>query len=200
MSRVVYALVGLLAMGSVLLWGSSSASATTVSIDAGNLFFCDAAHQGAICETTLTAGDTVTWNVIAGAHTVTQCDDSFSTCPPSGGFDSGAVATGSSFSHVFDTAGVFAYHCSFHPSAMRGRITVQAAATATPTAAPTTASTGTATPSPSTTAAPAAIPRTGGGPGGGSSTALWAGLILLAGAVLLTSAGVMWRATKKEAP
>ena len=200
MSRVIYTLVGLLAMGPVLLWGSSRAAAAPVPIEAGNLYFCNASHQGAVCETTVTAGDTVTWNVIAAVHTVTQCDDSFSTCPPAGGFNSGPVGSGSSFSHTFDTPGVYAYHCSFHPADMKGRITVQAAATATPTAAPTAAPTGTGTPSPTATAAPAAVPRTGGDAGSNSSTAPWASLIILAGAVLLAGAGTMWLAAKKETP
>jgi len=39
------------------------------------------------------------------------------------GFDAGSIAAGSSASQRFDTAGTFAYHCSFHPF-MTGTITV----------------------------------------------------------------------------
>ena len=189
----------------VMLAVSSPTHADTVSIEAGNLYFCDVSHSQVVCETTVTAGDTVTWNNVAGFHTVTECDDSFSTCPPAGGFDSGNLLTGNSFSHTFPSPGVFAYHCTFHPTDMRGRITVEAAPTATPTptAAPTAAPTGTgATPTaaPAGSATPAAVPRTGAYPGdavGGDSSAL---AFLILGGALVAGAGLTaLRAARRKA-
>jgi plastocyanin len=54
------------------------------------------------------AGTTVTWtNEDTAAHTATADD---------GSFDSSSIAPGATFSHAFDTAGTFAYHCSIHPN------------------------------------------------------------------------------------
>ena len=43
---------------------------------------------------------------------------------------SSALSTGQTYSHTFNTAGVFHYHCSIH-STMKGTITVNAGGTAT---------------------------------------------------------------------
>jgi len=62
------------------------------------------------------AGSTVTWtNDDSAAHTATADD---------GSFDSASIAPGSTFSQTFDTAGMFAYHCSIHPN-MKATIEVQ---------------------------------------------------------------------------
>jgi plastocyanin len=62
-------------------------------------------------------GGTVTWtNQDAVPHTATS--------DQRGVLQSGAIAPGSSFSQVFDTAGEFAYHCEFHPN-MTGTIIVK---------------------------------------------------------------------------
>ena len=100
-----------------VLGGTSRAE--TVNVEVGNLYFCNSSFQEGICQTTVTAGDTVTWQNVAGFHTVTECDDAFSDCPPSGGFDSGPLTSGNSFSHAFTSPGVFEYFCSFHPPDMR---------------------------------------------------------------------------------
>lgn len=63
---------------------------------------------------TVKAGDTVTWtNNDSTTHTVTGS-----------GFDSGPLASGATFSHKFDTAGSFDYHCSIHKT-MTGTVVVQ---------------------------------------------------------------------------
>jgi plastocyanin len=60
-------------------------------------------------------GTTVTWeNYDTATHTVTADD---------GSFDSGDLAQGDTFSHTFDKAGTFTYHCNFHPN-MIATITV----------------------------------------------------------------------------
>src|SRR3990172_3145559 len=179
---IAFASVGMLVSG-----GRLPARAATVSIEVGNLYFCDVSQQG-VCETTVTAGDTVTWNNVAGFHTVTECDDTFSTCPPAGGFDSGNLLTGNSFSHTFNSQGAFEYICRFHPTDMRGRITVQAAPTPTPTPVPTAAPSGSTAASPTATSAPAAVPKTGGHPANGGGMNADALVLVVFGGVLLAAA------------
>jgi len=61
------------------------------------------------------AGTTVTWtNDDPTQHTVTAGD---------GSFDSGALASGATFSHTFDASGTFAYACAIHPT-MTGTVVV----------------------------------------------------------------------------
>ena len=61
-------------------------------------------------------GTTVTWtNNDSVPHTVTQ---------DGGGFASPVINSGESFSHTFDKAGTFAYHCEYHAN-MLGTITVK---------------------------------------------------------------------------
>lgn len=160
------------------------AAAAEHNIDAANLYFCDQSFQNGVCETTVNVGDTVVWQVKGGTHTVTECDDSFTTCPPAGGFNSGTLSTGATFSHTFANAGVFEYRCNIHPNAMRGRITV--VAQSTPTPGTTVAPSPSASATPSGSATPAAVPASGGPPAprggleGGAAVALAAGLLLLA--------------------
>jgi plastocyanin len=60
-------------------------------------------------------GDTVTWrNNDLVPHTVTAA----------GKFDSGAIATGKTFSRKMDAPGAYDYICTYHPG-MKGRIEVQ---------------------------------------------------------------------------
>jgi len=64
---------------------------------------------------TIAVGGTVTWtNNGSSAHTVTADD---------GSFDSGDLSQGKTYSHTFDTAGTFAYHCSIHPN-MKAEVVV----------------------------------------------------------------------------
>jgi YVTN family beta-propeller protein len=60
-------------------------------------------------------GQAVTWtNLDSVPHSVTSDD---------GGWDSGPIAMGQSFTKVFDRAGSYAYHCAIHPS-MTGSVLV----------------------------------------------------------------------------
>ncbi|HVX27862.1 MAG TPA: cupredoxin family copper-binding protein [Parafilimonas sp.] len=64
---------------------------------------------------TVTSGTKVTWtNNDATTHTVTADD---------GSFDSGNIAPGGTFSHTFNSAGTYAYHCNIHTT-MKGKIVV----------------------------------------------------------------------------
>ncbi|MBI1781846.1 MAG: cupredoxin domain-containing protein [Sphingobacteriales bacterium] len=64
----------------------------------------------------VTVGTTVTWtNNDAMSHTVTSNDGT--------SFNSGTIASGSTFSFKFMTAGTYAYHCTFH-AGMTGTVVV----------------------------------------------------------------------------
>jgi plastocyanin len=68
---------------------------------------------------TVHVGDNVTWVNNAGTdHTVVSDN---ATDP----FSSGVLMNGQSYTHQFNQAGVFDYHCSIHPD-MKGTITVTA--------------------------------------------------------------------------
>ncbi|MHB8603612.1 MAG: cupredoxin domain-containing protein [Thermoplasmatota archaeon] len=63
----------------------------------------------------VSVGTTLTWtNLDPVTHTVTS---------NTGDFDSGFLASGSSFTHTFAAQGAFSYHCNVHPG-MQGTIVV----------------------------------------------------------------------------
>jgi plastocyanin len=65
---------------------------------------------------TIRAGDTIVWNQAGDVnHTVTS---------RSGGFDSGTMSTGDTYSRTFTSAGTINYVCVFHGQ-MQGRIVVE---------------------------------------------------------------------------
>jgi plastocyanin len=79
---------------------------------------------------TIAPGTTVVWiNRGHVAHTVTSDDPTVET------FDSNTLAPGKSFSHTFNTVGVFTYHCALHDN-MLGTIIVEASSGGVPTGAP----------------------------------------------------------------
>jgi plastocyanin len=79
---------------------------------------------------TITAGSTVTWHQMdPGVHTVTSGsvsqDGGSVSIHPDGAFDSGELATGTTFSHTFAAPGTYRYFCRIHPATMHGEITVK---------------------------------------------------------------------------
>src|SRR5438094_2160159 len=100
--------------------GSGEVSAATTTVNVGDFWFCNSSFSGTVCPTRIAAGDTVTWNWVGGAsHTTTACSDgTFTTCGAAQGWDSGSMSTGT-FSHTFNSAGTFFYHCHTHPAPMR---------------------------------------------------------------------------------
>ena len=80
----------------------------------------DAATIGAFNppSVTVSVGQTVAWAFQdANPHTVTADDDSFTS--PKGG-----LANGKTYSHSFDKAGTYTYHCFIHPQ-MLGTVVVR---------------------------------------------------------------------------
>ena len=69
------------------------------------------------------AGDSVTWtNDDNDIHTVTSGSSEGPTIGQE--FDSGAIASGDSFTHKFEKTGTYEYFCSFHES-MIGKVVVK---------------------------------------------------------------------------
>jgi plastocyanin len=64
---------------------------------------------------TISKGTKVRWVNREGTHSSTS---------NTGLWDSGVLSQGEAFGRVFRRAGTFKYHCSVHPSIMRGVITV----------------------------------------------------------------------------
>jgi amicyanin len=118
---VVLLAIMLVASISILGCGSSSTSsgetATTTQPSGNTVILKSSSFQPS--SITVSAGDTVTWiNEDAVDHTVTgdktgSGDD----------FDSGTMKQGQQFTHVFDQAGTYPYHCSIHPN-MKGTVVV----------------------------------------------------------------------------
>jgi plastocyanin len=76
---------------------------------------------------TITADTTVTWkNDQDVTHTVTSDQGSMES------FNSGDLAPGATYSHTFNTAGTYDYHCSIHTS-MHGQVIVMTSGTSNPT-------------------------------------------------------------------
>jgi plastocyanin len=69
----------------------------------------------------ISVGDTVTWNFTVGGHTTASLGgqpDSWKSA------ETGTNATGSSFTHQFDTPGKFQYVCLQHRDFMKGSVEV----------------------------------------------------------------------------
>lgn len=114
-------------------------------------------------------GDTVTWtNQDSAPHTV--------SATAGGGFDSGNMATGATFSHTFSSAGTFAYRCNIHPE-MTGSVVVAAASGSSGGGAGG-GSTGGGTTTPAAPATGTGIIADGGGGGGITAAGMAAGLAL----------------------
>lgn len=98
------------------LTSPKSTPSTTPSISGAKVSIIDFSFNPSTL--TVAPGTTVTWtNNGSTAHTITGPD-----------WDSGQVQPGSTFTHTFNTAGTFAYHCTIHPT-MTGQIIVTASGT-----------------------------------------------------------------------
>jgi plastocyanin len=187
---VVLLAVGALAVAASVAW--RPASAATFAVEGGNNYFCSGSFEGTVCETDVTAGDTVTWTMVAGTHTVTECNEGFSQCPPAGGWDSGILAVAAPYSQTFASTGTYFYRCELHPGEMLGKILV-AAATASPAPVVTTGPTN--VPGGSATETPVALPQTGGAPAGGFGVTVYVSV----GFALLAVAGLAFTFARRSA-
>ena len=114
------------------LW--PAAAQETVVVDVGDIWFCDQSQSGEECETTISAGDTVSWDFTPSTvfpHTVTECGESCKSPVPKeeAVWDSGLIPAGSTgedakFTYLFDTPGTYLYYCQVHGTGQVGRIVV----------------------------------------------------------------------------
>ena len=180
--------VALIVGAAVLAILPTPARAATATVPMGGsiygpFWFCDSAHSGVVCTTTVSLGDTVTWqNTTLVYHTVTECDGNCGVPNPPGPlWDSGLIAPSASFSRQFNSLGTFNYQCNVHPTEMKGQIVVVAAG---PTATFTLSPTPTPTPTPPPAVGGVSLDPSGGAPSGGS----WPVIGFVAGALGLLSA------------
>ena len=141
------------------LW--PAAAQETVVVDVGDIWFCDQSQSGEECETTISAGDTVSWDFTPSTvfpHTVTECGESCSSpvSKEEALWDSGLIPAGSTgedakFTYLFDTPGTYLYYCQVHGTGQVGRIVVLGDAEITITATAPPPPTQTPTPSPTPT-------------------------------------------------
>jgi len=112
-----------------LLWPLSGLAATT------NVTIVDFAFHPA--NVAIKVGDTVKWtNTGSATHTTTSGTVTGGVRHPDGLWDSGALATGQTFSHTFTKVGDYPYYCDFHFTSMVGTVIVQAAASEPSTTTP----------------------------------------------------------------
>ena len=180
----------------------------TTTISVGDFWFCSASFEDGVCETTVTVGDTVVWNVggASAPHTTTDCGASCDNPTGSPLWDSGVIDDGATFQSSFSQPGTYLYYCQVHPFLMRGRIIVQAAPTPPP-AEPTATQPpgGTETPGGTgATATPAATevsgaPDTGAGPQQDATDSRWALVALAAMGIALVGLGAAgYRGARRE--
>ena len=202
LAAVCFAIVAAWAVASGA--GGEARAQARLKVEVGDLWFCQPAFQNGVCETAITAGDTVEWQW-AGTehHTSTECGGDLDICPEPHLWDS-PVQTAGTFSFTFDSPGTYVYRCQIHPSEMRGAIVVLAADQPTPTPNFTSSpSVPPPTPSPmpslsasELTPAPAVVPAGGGmspgtdGPPQKQLFMMAAGSVLLLAASLLTVANL----------
>jgi plastocyanin len=168
--------VGVVAVPMMLFALPTNAVAATHAITIANFAFVPA-------DTTITAGDTVTWtNTDPAPHDVTVTSGPVAIHSPT-------IATGQSWTYTFTMPGTYAYICSIHPD-MRATLVVAPAPTravvpaapvriATPPARTSVAVAAPTMPMPSPTAPPVASVAA---PSGGQQTGLDP-LLLVAGLV-----------------
>lgn len=119
----VFAALGVFAL---LLLPAAAAAAANHQVEVGqggDRFVDDQSHTST---TTISVGDTVTWNWDGSPHSTT----SGNCCTGDGNWNSGVQSQGFSFSHTFNAAGNFPYFCMVHGAMMTGTVVVQQAGTA----------------------------------------------------------------------
>ena len=200
-SRLIALAALLVALAAGLATSSSPAQAATVTVPTGDIWFCSASFADGVCDTTITAGDTVVWDLgVANIpHTVMECGASCDDPTDSPLWDSGILDAGESFQFRFTQAGTYLYFCEVHPFAMRGRVIVQAAQVS-PTSPPGQTPGADATATPRTVApVPEGLPTNGQGPQSGAAGGWWtlAGLAATGAALLALGAAAYARAQRQ---
>jgi plastocyanin len=102
---------------------STTVNPNTLPVQSGHVTLTISNKQFRPAILVITAGTTVTWtNHDPMAHSVTEGHDAGATPH---GFNSGVLASGKSWSYVFQTPGTYSYTCIFHPD-MNAQVIVKA--------------------------------------------------------------------------
>lgn len=116
-----------------LLICAKPVSAANATVNISDYMFTDTTSGNST--STINVGDSVTWNWPSDDHSTTS-----GTCTASGGYygdgscssdglwDSGVNKAPFTFSHQFNTAGTFHYHCLIHLGEMQGIVIVKSVA------------------------------------------------------------------------
>ena len=122
-------MVAAVILTSLLILCPSLVSGMTVTVTVGNGGFIFTPST-----VTIHPGDTVQWTWSSTGHSSTSGTPGH----PSGLWDSGILAQGAMFTHMFNTAGSFPYYCTPHGACcnMVGTVVVMSNATPTPTPPP----------------------------------------------------------------
>lgn len=125
--------LGVVLLITALFLTQQSAIAGQTTVQVGDIWFCDDSFQGGVCESTISAGDTVVWDFDGSdlPHTTTECGASCDAPTESPIWDSGLIGDGSTFEYTFSEPGTFLYYCEVHPTLQRGIIIVQGPPTST---------------------------------------------------------------------
>lgn len=113
------------AVGVAALWAGTGAQAATVTVDVGDIWFCNESFEGGVCETTINVGDTVVWEFDPAdlPHTTTECGATCNNPTGTPRWNSGS-RYGGQFEYTFNQPGTYLYYCTIHPGLQRGRIVV----------------------------------------------------------------------------
>jgi len=108
------------------LLAQPAAAQETVTVDVGDIWFCDVSFMGGVCDTTIAAGDTVVWDFGPALlpHTTTACGASCDSPTSDPLWDSGLIVDGSTYQYTFTQPGTYLYYCLVHLNMQRGRIIV----------------------------------------------------------------------------
>ncbi|MCH8065457.1 MAG: hypothetical protein IIC90_06475, partial [Chloroflexi bacterium] len=138
----------LVVVATAAIWSQQSAPSTamaqeTTTVAVGDIWFCNEPFYFDVCETTISVGDTISWDFSPAQlpHTTTECGADCDNPTATPLWDSGLVVDGSTFEFTFDTPGTYLFYCTVHPTLQRGQIIVQQdlppTSTPTPTQPPT---------------------------------------------------------------
>ncbi|MEX2157837.1 MAG: hypothetical protein WEB04_00345 [Dehalococcoidia bacterium] len=164
-------LVAIVAVSAALLGATAASAQETVTIPAGDFYFCAPSYEGGVCETTISAGDTVVWDFSPSrsVHTTTECGTSCDAPTGAPLWNSGFLDSGT-FSYTFAQPGTYLYFCRVHPALQRGRIVVQSAPLQPTEPGGTPGPTATLIAGGPTSSTETSLPRTGQGPDASGSS------------------------------
>jgi plastocyanin len=112
---------------------------------------------------TVVQGETVTWHFQENGHNVDVTDGPEKFASPK-------TSNGGTFQHTFNKPGTYSYICDYHPSKMKGTITVQAAPTSNNGGGATQPTPSGSTAQPTTGSSPSTAPSAGADPAAASGS------------------------------